>query len=1128
MKKILTACFVIALLCAARQPALSAPATVRNLRCEYLTNPLGIDVPAPRLSWMLESDQQGYRQTAYQILAAGSPAALNQDIGDLWDSGKTLSDQSVHVAYGGASLKPRMRVYWKVRVWDQNDEPSEWSANGYWEMGRAPNSRHAKWIGVPADKQRAQKGQNPAPYFRKEFKVSRSPTKARISISGLGYYVLTINGVKVGDHVLAPGHTNYDARQSQELDDSRVKNMKTRVLYDTFDVLPYLKTGANAVGVCLGNGWYFQNDRKEDEPLSYNRPRLIAELEIDFPDGSKQTITSDATWKTAYGPIVHNGVYNGEIYDARLENSGWNTVRFDDGEWDHAAVVRPPEGTLQARMSPPDRVIKTLKPISATLTAKGDYRYDFGQLISGWSKLKVSGARGDSIKLKFSEEFGASFGQTDLYILKGGGPEEWEPRFTWHAFRYVDVINSPFSLTTDNMQGRVVNTDVDTAGTFECSNALFNKILTHYRWTQLGNMHGGIPSDCPHRERRGYTGDGQIAAQAAIYNFDMAAFYTKWLNDISDAQNHVTGYVPNTAPYQNGGGGAAWGSAYIIIPWDMYLYYGDKAVLEQHYAGMKMWIHYLEQQRDADGLIIEKNLGEWVPPAATEIPPSLVSTAYFYHDLLLMTKIAAILQKNEDASRFENAATATQKAFQKRFYHPDEHAYSIGRQGANVFALGFDLVPHDLELGVFDNLVHHIEKDAKGHFDTGMMGTPLLLDVLTRFGRADLAYTLMNQRDFPSYGYTIARGATTLWETWGGHESHSHPMFGSVCQWFYQGLAGINPDPEEPGFKHIILKPNPVRGLSFAKAAYSSMLGTIESRWRLTGDDFVLETTIPANATASVFIPAQNRRSVHAPKKNATFVNFENHVAHYRIGAGSYSFTSKNVGSLIKTPMLATPVITPSDTMIIMPDSALVRIAGDIKETEIRYTLDGNEPNETSLLYEMPFVIHASTTIKARAYLPGCGPGSVATRTINFVDAGQNGLNCDYYQGDWSGEPDFDSLELKKRISVYNIALDQVFPQAEKFALVFSGVILIYNAGDYSFFLNSNDGSRLYIDDKRVVDNYGLHGSVEKEGRISLTPGRHSIRVDYFQAGGGMCLQAFLAGPGIEKQIMPAAMLFLK
>ncbi|MCB0730932.1 MAG: family 78 glycoside hydrolase catalytic domain [Ignavibacteriae bacterium] len=550
--------------------------SIVKLKCEYLENPIGIDIITPRLSWEIKSNLNNVNQKAYQIIVSSSLDKLNNEIGDIWDSKKVLSDESIHIKYLGKELKSRQRVFWKVRIWDERNIASNWSENNYWEMGLLNQlDWNAKWIGRDEQKEITVGQLNPAIYLRKKFKVKKKIKTARIYITGLGYYEQYLNGKKVGDYVLSPNQTNYDRRQVDKFENGRIANMSTRILYNTFDVKKYLQEGENVISVILGNGWYYQNEREEYLPLSFDTPRLFAQLEIEYVDRTKYKIVSDETWKISTGPIIDNNLYHGEIYNARLENPNWNLNNFDDNKWINAKIVRTPDGELNTQMSPPDRIIKTIKPISIVKLREGIFKYDFGTMFSGWVKLKIKGKKGDQVKLTFYEDSGNSFEQSDTYIFKGDDFETWEPRFTWHAFRFVEVESPTIPLTLENIVGRIVNTDVESAGSFECSNQLFNRIENDYRKTQLGNMHGGVPTDCPHRERRGYTGDGQISAQAAIYNFDMHSFYTKWLNDISDAQNKETGYVPNTVPYHSGGGGTPWGSAYIIIPWYMYLYYGD-------------------------------------------------------------------------------------------------------------------------------------------------------------------------------------------------------------------------------------------------------------------------------------------------------------------------------------------------------------------------------------------------------------------------------------------------------------------------------------------------------------------------------------------------------------------------
>ncbi len=1096
---------------------------ISDLKCEYLVDPCGIDVQNPRLSWDLLSTQKGQTQTACQILVASSEKLLNADVGDLWDSGKMESERSAHMPYQGRKLEAREKLSWKVRIWDRHGNPSAWSKTASWEMGLGPADWDAEWIGLDQYEKVKPQGMYPAIYFRKSTELPRQIKKARAYISGLGYYELSINGSKVGDHVLSPNHTNYDRRQSPaDFDEEGVRNMSTRVLYETWDITSFLKQGGNSFEVCLGNGWYYQNEREESLPYSYDTPRLIAQFELEFSDGSRENIVSNGSWEASFGPILHNGVYSGEIYDARLE---------DQEKLLKAIPVRPPEGGLRAQMSPPDRVTRTIKPLRMTMPAEGIYRYDLGEMISGWARLHVSGPRGTVISMNFIEEAGSGYGQTDSYILKGEGEEIWEPRFTWHAFRTIDVI-SPLPLSLDNITGMVVNTDVKTAGTFQSSNVLFNTIQDNFQRTQLGNMHGGVPSDCPHRERRGYTGDGQIAAQAAIYTFDMASFYTKWMHDLADAQNPVTGYVPNTVPFQSGGGGTAWGSAYVIIPWYMYLYYGDEQILKQHYSGMKLWITYLRNLCDESGILVETKLGEWVPPSATEIPPSLVSTAYYYHNLKLMSHIASVLAYPEDSAYFRDLAHGTKEAFNREYYRESSSSYSIGRQGANVFALGFDLVPEHRIEAVFKSLVRHIESGTDEHFDTGMMGTPLALDVLSRYGRVDLAYSMMNQNDYPSFGDAINQGATTIWETWLGDASHSHPMFGSVCQWFYQALAGINPDPDYPGFRNTIIKPHALRNLEFAGASYESINGTIESFWEWDGNDLLLNLGLPVNTTATVILPAADSDDVSingraaATVKHVSMLEFRDSLVRYQVASGQYKFRVKNVRSLTQVSRLSAPKIIPADTLLFLPDTALVKILSEDDKAQIRYTLNGKEPDEHSPVYSEPLKINNNTVIKAKLFRAGYLPGSYSTGSLTFVDPELNGTSYQYYEGSWEQIPDFTELEPLRTGTIYEIGLDQIPFKQEKFALILQGSIEIPASGLYTFYVNSNDGSKLFIDGELVIDNDGPHGALEKEGKIVLAEGKHSWKLTYFQAGGGFHLKAYLSGPGMEKEPIPPDMLY--
>jgi len=1126
-------CLLILVICGC-EPEKIIP-QVTELRCEYLPDPLGMDVLQPRLSWKMKKNIGGARQTAYRIMVATTEQSLLNEKPDLWDSGKIASDQSIQVVYQGKELTSGIKVSWRVQIWDEEKNSSAWSAVGNWEMGLlSPGDWHAKWIGAP-ESLTSGENKNGSPMFRKEISVTKRVKNARAYISGLGYYELYLNGKKIGDHVLSPNQTNYDRQKVEKWSEPRVGNMTSTVLYETFDITEALHHGENAIGVMLGNGWYLQADRPNDTMLWYDTPRLIAQFVLEYEDGSKDLVITDEQWKSSMSPILYNGLHTGEIYDARLEQKGWNESGYNDKKWVMANAVRPPTGILKAQISAPDRITKNIHPVSVTQPDKGVYHFDMGRLFSGWARLKISGQKGTTIKLRFTEEFGPTYNQTDTYILKGEGTEIWEPRFTWHAFRYVDVFGSPGAMTLENIEGCVVNTDIQKTGTFECSNSLFNKILDNYQWTQLGNVHGGVPSDCPHRERRGYTGDGQISARAAIYNFDMSQFYTKWLNDIADGQNHKTGYVPNTTPYQDGGGGTPWGSAYVIIPWYMYQYYGDIRILQNHYDGMKHWVEFLKNQLDKDGILANQGLGEWVPPEIVDIPADFVNSCYYFYCCQLMTKISEVLSYSSDHEYFAQLAERSKRAINLIYLNKTNSGYSIGRQGANVYPLGFGIAENKNVKSVFNSLIKSIVNDNKAHFDTGILGTPLLLEVLTQMDRNDLAYTLMNQRDFPGFGFMIEKGATTIWETFQGDVSHSHPMFGSVCAWFYQHLGGISPDPENPGFKHSIIKPSPVNSLTFVNASYLSMYGEVKSQWKFIGDDYSMYVSIPANTSATVYILATSKGSVRESGKS---ISKNPHVKYLRsegiyvvceVSSGEYQFSSKGSRNLLKNTILSNPIIHPADTLAQIRDSVKVNITSDVTQALIRFTRDGSEPDNNSLVFKEPFYVSRPMIIRAKATLIGYESSFTKTNYIDFINPEINGLNYNYYDGAWMKLPDFARLSPVKTGRVYKFGLDKIVSVKDEFALSFSGVIEIKKDGQYTFYIQSNDGTKLFINNQLVIDHDGPHGAdIEKTGKITLQKGRYPIKLNYFQAGGGMYLRVQYSTPGIEKQDVPAMVLFQK
>lgn len=848
--------------------------SIVNLHCDYTETPVGIDNQNPLLQWQLLSSEKEKSQSAYRIIVASDLSLLKNDQGDYWDSGKTLSSES-RIKYQGKQLPSNTQLYWKVMIWDENDTPSDWSDMTSWSMALLDSSDwKAEWIGEREDIYPDSAVTFPAPYFRKEFVIAKPIKRAMVYVCGLGFYEMYLNGDKIGDQVLAPAVTNYDKRPLKKLLYHYDDQSTQRVFYNVFDVTENLKIENNVIGMVLGNGWYNQRDRTVEGQMWYDVPKMILQLEVEYNDGTKETIISDSSWKTTTGPLLHNAIFTGEVYDARLELGSWKMEAYNDAAWKSALQVRPPTGKLQTQTIPFNKVMDIVET-SFNQVNDSLYIFTLPETVSGWSAINVKGKSGDIVRLRFISEEEMDYGQTDTYILKGDGEEVWEPKFTWHTFRKIEVISKNAKISEHSLTVKSIYTDVKNTGDFECSNELFNRIIQAYNRTMHANFKGIISSD-PHRERLAYTGDGQVITESLVYSYDMTRFLRKFVNDMDDARNKKTGYVPHTAPFSGGGGGPAWGSAYVIVPWNYYCHYGDVTLLQEHYKGMKQWIEYLVTRTDSQGLIVREEpngwcLGEWCTiNNSIEIPTSLVNTAYYYHVTRIMADVAKALNNNTDSAAFLALAQTIKENFNSAFYDPLTNHYWQGKQGSDVFALGFGLVPEDKREKVFAAMIAHLET-LNYHFDTGIFGTPLLLKVLSENGRVDLAYKLMNQRDFPGYAYLLDNKNSTLWETWDGGGDpggcgHCHPMFGSVVAWLYHSLAGIKPDEANPGMKHFHIAPMPVSDLTYCKASYTSLYGKIKSDWEIDKEgNFTLTVDIPANTSATIVLPKWGKTSAGEP-----------------------------------------------------------------------------------------------------------------------------------------------------------------------------------------------------------------------------------------------------------------------
>jgi alpha-L-rhamnosidase len=1042
-----------------------------NLRCEYRNEPLGIDVLHPRLSWTVQSAQRGQKQTAYHMLAATDPALLKSGTGDLWDSGKVDSSETIAVVYEGKALASGMDCFWTVRVWDKDGKPSDWSKPAMWSMGLLKDADwQAQWVGfdlpeaatalpnvlkktywiwseanaarsvpagtryfrrtfelpsdwkvqkavcyitadnsfqlfvngqkvkalnnfnvihevpigeylhggkntlavlavnegnspnpagllvavrieaedgacleIPSDVQwraSSEEAANwlspdfddsgwssavqigplgtapwektnlarlmlpPARYLRYEYALAYKPVKrARLYATSLGINQLYINGQRIGDEYFSPGWTDYSKR----------------IYYRTYDVTKILREGKNALGAVLADGWfagYIGYARQRDYYGS--KLRLFGQLVIDYADGTTQVIATGPDWKASLGPIQQADFLQGETYDARLEMPGWNEPGFDDAKWQTVAVgsdeVHP---QVQAAVSEPVVAFAKVKPVSVSEPAKDNYVFDMGQNFAGVVQIKVKGKAGQKIQIRHAERLNPdgtiyttnlrSAAATDTYICKGGGEEIWQPYFTFHGFQYVELTGLDNKPGLDAIVGLALSSDTPVAGTFECSDPVVNKIQSNSVWTQRANFID-IPTDCPQRdERLGWTGDAQVYINTACYHNDVQAFFTKWLVDLTDAQR-ADGQFPMVAPLKVAGddGGPAWADAGIICPWTIYKMYGDRRAIEAHYDAMKKFIGFCKGRCTADLLPPAQFhcFGDWLN-INDETPKDVIFMAYFGCSAKLLAQMAEALGKNDDAAAYQQLFSEIKTSFNKAYVQPDGKIKGDS-QTAYVLAIAYDLLDADMQAAA-GHLIRRIE-ECKWHLSTGFVGTKDLMLVLAKIGRNDVAYRLLHNESFPSWGFSIKHGATSIWERWNGWtpeqgfgdpgmNSFAHYSFGAVCQWMFENIGGIRTDGS--AFGHIVLAPQPGGKLTWAKTTYDSIRGPISTAWEIKDGRFICDVTIPANTTATLYLPAAAHESVWESKKpfsdveGILSVSYKPGVTILELESGTYSFTSQ-------------------------------------------------------------------------------------------------------------------------------------------------------------------------------------------------------------------------------------------
>ncbi len=875
--------------------AVVGPTAPSNLRCEYLSDPLGVDTPQPRLFWVLGHSQRDEKQTAYQVLVATKPDLLAQDRGDQWDSGKVGSEEFIQIVYGGKSLESGKNYYWKVRTWDKEGRASDYSQPAQFGMGLLTREEwKGSWIGG---------GSANGNEFRKEFTISGKPANARVYITALGYDELRVNGKKIGHNVLDPGWTTY----------------AKRVLYTTYDISSNLHEGTNAIAVMIGGGWATQE--VDGSPTDYKSPAFLLQMNADLEGGRQFSVVSDASWKTTQGPVVESSVYDGEVYDARRETPGWDMPGFVDSGWSAAQVVDGSAGIRSSQMMQPIRVVDTMVPVRLTSPEAGVYVYDMGQNMSGWAVLRMEGAPGTKVTLRYAEEVFdngminrvniRAAKSRDIYILRGNGEENYEARFTYHGFRYVEVTGFPGTPSLDSLRGRVVYTSVKTVGSFMASKQMLNDIQKLVRWSQLTNLFS-VPTDCDQRnERQGWMGDAQATAEEAMMNFDMAAFYTNFIRDIQDAQG-PDGALPATVPRKYGMYPAdlGWETAYPLLLRYMWEQYGDRRILQENERGLKKYVEFLNSM--ATGNVFRGRIGhegDWVELQHT--PNDYIADVWYYYDVETLARIEEALGNSKDAGSYDQLAKEIGDALNRTYFHPDTGQYANGTQAANSMALFLNLAPKDKRDAVTDNLTNDILYFHDTHVTTGFIGVKFLMPALTATGHSDLAYDLAVQNTYPSWGYMVSRGATTFWELWEDKSgpsmnSHDHIMFGSVGSWFYQALGGINLGAGGAGYRHIRIEPQVVEDLRWTSATVDTIRGTVSSAWTHVPDGVTLKVTIPVGSDARVVVPRPDELTGIVIEENgrvvwekghfvpgdpgiSNAVEVENAFA-FDLGSGAYSF----------------------------------------------------------------------------------------------------------------------------------------------------------------------------------------------------------------------------------------------
>ncbi len=860
---------------------------IYDLQCEYLINPIGIDAAAPRFTWKIADQSKGARQSAYRIIVGKDSLEIAKGSGKIWDSGRINKDINLR-NFEGQALEPFTKYFWRVLVWDKNGKAYKVNRIASFETGMmAIKNWSGQWLSDTKDIQL-----KPAPYFRKVINTKKRVASARAYIAVGGLYELYINGEKIGNHRLDPVYTRFDKRN----------------VYVTYDVTNQMNSGDNAIGVLLGNGWYNHQSLAVwnfDKAPWRNRPAFCLNLRITYEDGSTEVIVSDQSWKTSWSPIISNSIYTAEHYDARLEQAGWNTVNFDDSHWKSVIVREAPSANIVAQALHPIRNVEEIPAQSVNKINDTTWVFDIGRNIAGVSQLRVSGENGTVIRLKHGERLyknghvdlsnidvyykpidNSDPFQTDIFILKGDGQEQFMPKFNYKGFQYVEVTsNKPIVLDKHSLKAYFMHSDVPVKGSLNSSSQLINKLWKATNNSYLSNLFG-YPTDCPQREKNGWTGDGHFAIETALFNFDGITVYEKWIADHRDEQQ-PNGVLPDIIPTGGWGYGTAngtdWTSTIAIIPWNIYMFYGDDSLLKKTYPNIKKYVDYVASISPTG--LTTFGRGDWVP-VKSKSSLELTSSVYYYVDALILAKTAKMMNKAQDYAYYLKLSEKIKNAINQKYLNQDAGIYATGTQTELSVPLQWGIVPEKLKAKVAANLAKRVVAD-KLHLDVGVLGAKAILNALSENGHGDIAYQLASQDTYPSWGWWIVNGATTLYENWDINAARdislNHMMFGEIGAWFYKGLGGIKPDELQPGFKHFFIEPHVVPELDHFETSFQSPHGEIYTAWKRKNGKVHFSIVVPPNTTATFKWAPEKWKSMQVANKT-------NHTGKVILTSGRHHF----------------------------------------------------------------------------------------------------------------------------------------------------------------------------------------------------------------------------------------------